>query len=470
MRVKQLSGGDYFSKEVAQAHFFEKALEGGIETFELNVADGLCIQARNLGFANDDSKFANFWIIFDPLGTPWVEGNNYLIDKVLESGFAIDSATIKKIASDLSHFMTVLSKAGLSFNESPYDRLKRPVYYYNAHLNSVIRRDRKGHRVSARRIGSVTGFYKWYKSQHSFACQYPLWTEIQVEGENYDKYGFETQYSKTRKDVGIRLPKTKGVNKQIVDERVLTPLEMSEQIIVVDALIELGRAEMIYVFLIALTTGARIQTALTIRVANIRSDGLGGEYKAIDIGLGTDVDAKGDSQNVLFLPEWVRYSLEQYVSSPRYLQRKELASNRGSESQYVFLTKFGNPFYISREDRKKTPRTSPPDGAAIRQFISNELLPYIESKGHKIAFGFHDLRATFAANLVEEMLLRVEDGETTLSDAIRYVQERLGHSDVKTTMRYFERAKKLKIMDRAQTDFEKYLRSKLTFKEGDYSE
>src|SRR5690606_28259054 len=159
--------------------------------------------------------------------------------------------------------------------------------------------------------------------------------------------------------------------------------------------------------------------------------------------------------NVLFLPEWLRNCLEQYVSSPRYLQRKALACNYESERQYVFLTKFGNPFYVSRDDRKKNPRTSPPDGAAIRQFISNELLPYIESKGHTIALSVDDLRASCSADLVEEMVGESEAGDASMSEAIKGVQERLGHSHVTTTMEYCERAKKLKTMGSSRTTFEK---------------
>ena len=96
------------------------------------------------------------------------------------------------------------------------------------------------------------------------------------------------------------------------------------------------------------------------------------------------------------------------------------------------------------------------DGAAIRQFITEILLPKIHFEHADFQkFTFHDLRASFGMNLLESELEAMGEGRTT--EVLEYVQQRLGHSDKKTTLQYLNYKSRLKWRTSVQGKYESKL-------------
>lgn len=70
--------------------------------------------------------------------------------------------------------------------------------------------------------------------------------------------------------------------------------------------------------------------------------------------------------------------------------------------------------------------------------MTEELLPKISLLGHDFRFRFHDLRATYCCNRLDEGLKKVENGELSLDSVMRGLQDAMGHNDIRITYRYLD--------------------------------
>ena len=128
-----------------------------------------------------------------------------------------------------------------------------------------------------------------------------------------------------------------------------------------------------------------------------------------------------------------------------------------NENNYVFLTKFGDPFYTSKKEiNDRANRLFPVDrqfiekkGHAIRKSI-NDLLKLMEKDKQPIRkFSIHDLRATFGLNLVHvHQKYGVPEREI-----IEEVRERMGHSSRETTYNYLNYSARNKLYENVRQEF-----------------
>jgi integrase len=126
---------------------------------------------------------------------------------------------------------------------------------------------------------------------------------------------------------------------------------------------------------------------------------------------------------------------------------------------YLFITKSGSPYYTATKDRETIKSRTLPKGEAVRLFISRQLLPCLRQYHPKIKLSFHDLRATFGMNLLEDKLDQVKPTIGNYDLVLRYVQDRMGHARLETTERYLKYRDKLKIFTHTQSEFESYVQS-----------
>ncbi|UTA79251.1 tyrosine-type recombinase/integrase [Halomonas sp. XH26] len=236
------------------------------------------------------------------------------------------------------------------------------------------------------------------------------------------------------------------------EEGGVRPLSEKEVEWVLEGVEALSNRQMQLIVWLALYTGARKQTICTLSVEAIQK-----AYKSsrtakearIPVGPMTGVDTKGNVQYVLKVPsslvaqvyDWVKYS-------EIYKERKEKSYYGDSSRNYVFLTKFGRPFYTANRHtydaadptysmtlkRSERGQAGLQLGSSINDFVNQKLIPWIRQ--HKDAqykgFKFHDLRATRGMRFVRQAkVLGMLDTEI-----ITHVKGLLGHKHESTTMIY----------------------------------
>ena len=97
-----------------------------------------------------------------------------------------------------------------------------------------------------------------------------------------------------------------------------------------------------------------------------------------------------------------------------------------------------------------------PEGNAVTQFILQQLKPELKRLGHSFSIHYHDLRATFGMNLLEEKLACLENS-SDLFNVLMHVRDRMGHNNIHTTENYLNYRKKYHLAVNTQSEFEKYI-------------
>ena len=213
---------------------------------------------------------------------------------------------------------------------------------------------------------------------------------------------------------------------------------------------------MILIFVIALTSGARIQTVLTLRLGDICTrEHQPDRLIATKCGGDRHVKTKKNKALTIFIPYWVHQKLSVYVKSERYLDRLSQSGYADNDESYVFLTSAAKPYYMARSDPNYplTPKTI--NGGGVRTFLSRLKRKMLIEQGRCVDFRFHDLRATFGMNLFNELMQQVNSGKRSLSSALNYLRKRMSHSSLETTMRYFRYYEDVDMAYEAQASFEK---------------
>ncbi|HFD33263.1 MAG TPA: site-specific integrase [Gammaproteobacteria bacterium] len=108
---------------------------------------------------------------------------------------------------------------------------------------------------------------------------------------------------------------------------------------------------------------------------------------------------------------------------------------------------------------------SPPRGNSVTQFIRQQLKPDLMVHGHLFEIRFHDLRATFGMNLLENKLPIEAVGyggimnNPEIFQLLMYVRERMGHSQISTTELYLKYRQRYNLALGVQDEYEAHLES-----------
>jgi hypothetical protein len=406
----------------------------------------------------DEDYIQGMKIILQPDGTPWVDGNLFLLWRAKQYP-KLSDATLGSEAANLRDFMNVMLNHDQDHLDFKGREFERPTYIFKAHFKLSIARKETGADGVNNKTRTVIRYYRWRMRHRNFIPAKPAWKETTIHVSRLDRHGVIRSREVITTDLTFSTNKEESSD-FIYDGGKLRPLNKFEQDAVVETLLLASNVEMLLAFILSLFSGMRIQTILTIRIGNVI------EASANDVatypiyaGEGYLVDTKYGKRQNIQVPGWVHHRLFTYLHSERYQSRKKQALERDESDQYVFLSRTGKPLYVSALDKDKY--KSHEKGSAVRKFISDTMLPLLETRGHKFTFSFHDLRASFGMNLVEERKELLAQGKIGYLELIDYVAKRLHHSNRKTTLGYLDYRRINELVHEADSDYQKHIISLL---------
>lgn len=414
------------------------------------------------------------YVILQPDGSIWRDGSLYLYYLSVELGRK--PPTIENIAGDLCDFMNKMMDGERDYLDFEGEQFSRPTYYYQSVMKRAILRGARsgatksgekgssltlGRRTANRKTTSMVGFYRWLVSTGRFRPQQAMWKSSTKHIRYTDRYGFTQTKEVICTDLTFRLARKISDEGCIEDGGKLYPISRENQRALIDALVRLQNPEMLLIYTVALTTGMRMQSILTLRFRSIRQ-GVGSPGDAnrealygIDIGGQTKVEAKWNTSQKVMMPAWMHHRLTIYLNSKRYKERAMKSPIDDKLDDYVFLTRTGKPYYVAEEDSELF-EYSNERGSAIRKF--NQLIHETFIKLHQnFKFQFHDLRATFGMNLIEDHMNNHKEGELSQTDLLDLVRGRLNHSSIEVSMRYLKFRSDHPLIAHAQSEFESHL-------------
>lgn len=404
-----------------------------------------------LGFIYNYNLFP---IVLDRNGMPWALGTLYILAQLEGKSVPIIS-TFHSKADDLGAYREWLdaqqNPESLIYT-FPKNKQRRPTYRYCGHLRLRIQAGEIRPTTAQRHMRTVVAFYRWLVEKKYFQPEYPLWEESQYQLTFKSAAGREIFKRITSTDLSIHAPKSNDpFDGAIQDGGALRPLSGKEQSWILEATEVTGNAECYLIQLFMLATGARIQTAGTLRRRHFLSadppysKGLsgGGEVFKIKAGPGTGIDTKNDKAGVLQVPRPIYELLHTYAVSERsHLRRQRFEAKHGMrDDPYLFLTQQGNPYYEAKAEtllfNSDLHRRHEKSGQAIRQFVKERVVPYVREHYDKsFHYRIHDLRASFGMNMTELQMEEVHKGTITYHRARLNVKDLMWHASLDTTDRY----------------------------------
>ena len=436
----------------------KKLLLSQLKIYTPKIKNNKVVEILNEDF--DIDNFLHYPLLINNDGSLWKHANLYLLSK-LKAYTKPSSKTLDSIAIDLKNFKEWCETEDVDYLKAPR-KVLRPTYMYRGHLQELSKDGKISLNTVKRRISAVIGFYRYLIDVENIKFKFPLWENGITSITYQDRQGFSQSKQVNTTDVGKVVATS---NPDLFDDAIedggrLHPLHQETQKILFQTLKEISNTEMTLGFLIALTTGARMQTVYTLRRKHFARvpDKEETEIK-IRVGYGTHCDTKFQKQHTLLMPKWVYDKVRVYLNSPRASKRLDKAKHifDSNELQYAFLNRTGVPYYTSGDDVYRKLYRDAPNGNAIRQFIHTTLKKELQKQGAKLDFSFHDLRASFGMNLFDKLMPLVKQKEIKLTRVLIQIKERMGHSSLTTTEKYLNFRDRHKIKEQAQDDFESYL-------------
>lgn len=393
-------------------------------------------------------------------GLPWDLGCYYLVYLTVHQ--LADPSSIQKYAVHLSEFHDFCCAEDVSpLLDSPSKR-KKPIFRFRDRLLVAVRDGEITDKTANNKIGNVVRFFRWLVEDHGYVFKHPPFSNESIF-ISYTKASGNFGHKLVRShDARIKtFPKSMLPSENaIVDGGRLRPLPPIEQEALLDILAKNKNTEMVLILIFALTTGARIQSTLTLRHKHFRLEIDPESSVPLGIGHGTSVDSKYSKKQVLIVPTFIHRKLAIYSNSERSKSRfHKYCELRGiqpletvMEECYLFLTNRGHPLYDAKSDLytldPSQQRTNLRIGDGVRKFINQHVLPSMKKKfGEQYHFQFHDLRATFGMNLVDACNKLVDAGEMGASEVLPFVQSRMNHTDSKTTEIYIYYRERIKLTE-----------------------
>lgn len=406
------------------------------------------------------SSYTHFPIILNKDGGLWGHANRFLLCK-LKAIKRPSYKTLEATSIDLQNFRRWLDQENIDYLKFIKRVFARPTYRYCAYLHDEVNNQNIGFNTAKRRMNNIQNFYRWLV-QDGVKFDYPLWQEKDAYISFKDDQGFIGSKKVKTTDLGssIKVPKHHNDYSNLLsDGGKLRPLIKEEQKATIEALNNISNPEMTLAFIMALTTGARLQTVFTLRRCHFEK--FYPEIQSVislKVGIGTLVDTKYNKSLVLLIPHWLYRRVQIYINSERSKRRFQRSNYiyEPINQQYAFLTHAGLPYYISNQDPFIEQFKIPPKGNAITQFILQQLKPELKRLGNPFSLRYHDLRATFGMNLLEEKLSSL-DNSADLFKVLMHVRDRMGHSNIRTTENYLNYRKNYHHAVSTQSEFEKYI-------------
>lgn len=416
------------------------------------------------------TEFRGVPLVLEADGAPWAPGCLWLVEKAQAKPLNI--ASLMPIAQDLAAYKAFLDDLVLQWADfSAVEKYLRPTYLYRNHLQAQVNSGELKKSTASRRMSTVISFYRFLmrNSRMKFNPENPPWVDTAVGIEYRDSKGFKQVATVTSTDVSIKASKRQDAwGETINDGGQLRPLPVNEQQALVAALKRLDNIEYALMHYIALLTGAREMTVLTLRLRDVLTapQNIATWSHKVRCGPGTGVDTKGDVVGVyLSMPRELYEQLHEYAVSERARRRRAKTELGEDSSNYLFLTQHGQPFYESKEDRnaQRDPaaplRRSALTGRPLRKFIRDSVIPEVRKTIPRFKYRFHDCRATFGMNWVDFQMLQA--GPEGFGKHYLWARDQLRklmwHKSPLTTDKYLEYREHMHHLQLAQSGWSSHL-------------
>lgn len=417
-----------------------------------------------------------FPIVLDRKSAPWALGTLFILSQ-LEGETQPVMTTFRSRADDLGAF-----KEWMDSQDNPEElllhfpkpKLRRTTYRFRGFLLRQIQAREIGPNTAKRRMGVLISFYRWLISNNYFVPEYPTWEEKEFQLSFKTTNGSRLMKTVGTTDLRIAVPKAEDeFDACIQDGGKLRPLTGKEQDWLIEAAEVKGNSECLLVQLFMLGTGARIESACTLRVRHFSNPSPrysksltdDGEVYRLKAGPGTGIDTKDDKPGIFQVPRPLYELLHTYARSTRAEQRRKryVAKNGNHRDMYLFLTQQGSPYYEAKEElRRFNPshkRRYAKNGQAIRQFIKDHAIPYVcEHYEKNFFYRPHDLRASYGMNMTEMLAKQVEAGEISLYQVRLIVKDLMWHASAATTDRYLNYKKNVAVIHKAINGYGAHLK------------
>ncbi|HAK17107.1 MAG TPA: hypothetical protein DCM65_12855 [Acinetobacter junii] len=452
-----------------QSRYQSKAKVVTIKKFQLLMLVKATRCLNDAEFKKYGDACLEFPVIIQGNGQPSEIFNLYLLKK-LQQTIQYDFKTFAFIANQLVDFQRFLEDAQLDCLK--FHKLKQlnAIFKYRTRLIGQANAGLISASSARSRINAVINCYRFLITENLVDHQryglpfQDVYKYISVDNE----FGARRQLAIKSHDLAIHVPAKAPNSEAIIDGGELSPLTVEEQAVILKALQKSSR-EYQLMFYLALFTGARLQTICTLRINclfNRESDSHG--FIRLPVGAGTGIDTKFQKPMTLLIPNWLARDLKIYINSEQARQRRQKSNYGDSDENYVFLTKLGTPFYTSKAEQEQLTekikasnsfetRLKLYEGEAVRSYLKVVLLPEIRLIDPQFqSFKFHDLRASFGMNLLESQLQHLPEGHSAMT-AVEYVQARMGHTKISTTLQYLNYKSRLEWRSKIQHEYESSL-------------
>lgn len=404
---------------------------------------------RPVPFNSENYYSAKFPSIIMSNGTVWTPASIYLNHLLIEENKS--QSLLESIASDLVDFLRFLDTNQLNILHFPPEREKRVTYRFQRNLLQRIRQGLIATSTARQRMNRILRFYDFLLTEEVFSISElknrpyeQMRRYISCVSASGDVYNIQVESSNLR----IRSSTRPFYGDEILDGGRLHPLEVKEKEIFLNYLDKHAPRDFQLICYMALYTGARIQTICTFRISHIKKLIETAIRSPIDntliirVGGKSLIDSKGGYEQDLFIPAALVKDINNYIQSAEWKKRSSLSYYRNSEDNYVFLTRHGNPYYTShKEIEDRNSRTLKSDkkfnvhrGHAVRQILAKIYKLMMDNKEEIREFSIHDLRATFGLDLLRSISNHIDD----LNDIIPFIQKRMGHRNINSTIHYLK--------------------------------
>ncbi|RMR86305.1 site-specific integrase [Pseudomonas coronafaciens] len=403
------------------------------------------------------SELRNIPVILKPEGTIWHHGSLYLLSRASEYNPPSDQ-TLRSTAKALVDYINTLTADQVDYLSTPLRKSLRPTYHYRAELEERINGNLLAISTANSRISAVVNFYRWMKDRFDYHPTQDLWIDEKRYIRYSNRQGFSSGKEVITTNLHIKQSEQVNTGEYIVDGGKLYPYCEEQQRALIKVMFEIQNTEMILSFLVALTSGARSLATYTLRISDIvNPEAVKGTEVSIRIGRQTAVNNKDNKVMNIYIPSWLNRLIYIYINSERYQRRSRKAEQPSDGAQYLFLTSRGNPFHISKNDMRRGQGSPIQDGNSVRKYISETLQPALNKLDSPFKFRFHNLRACFGMNLLEEKIKGLPVNSVAYSRALGKVQQRMGHANRTTTERYLNYRENKELTFQAQSMFEQHL-------------
>lgn len=383
--------------------------------------------------------------------SPWQDANLFLFSAARDNmkGYSVSDAVRQK-ASMLLDFKIFCEERAIDLMDFSGRKPQRPTYRYFFELMQKVNNGLLPRVSLNKRTKVVYDFYKYLSHQQNSSIELERVDTVESVqlffkdsygrsyGKNVEKRGQSVAVSSQPNPVKIGFVRESGE-----ELRPLREHELNELVRVINTnIFSVDERLMHY---IAMCTGARKQTILTMRIKHLdffSPEKLlkDGTFK-LNAGPGTDIDTKFDKPQFLYFPKSLAEQICTYAKCQKARERRDKFNSKypgilSAEDMYLFLSPEGEPHYMSKTDPRFRTKKSKPQGRNT-YYMKKKLLRYA-SNSFPNDFSFHWLRATYALNYYRWLQPLFSKGLVTEGDIISMVQKRLHHSDRTTTEHYLK--------------------------------